>query len=42
MMTVLETTFPSLVKNQNKAITKKDSIKSLLFWSVLFLAGGML
>lgn len=42
MMTVLETTFPNLVKNQNKPITKQDYIKYALFWSVIFLAGGML
>lgn len=42
MMTVLETTFPSLVKNQNKPTTKQDYIKPGLFWSVIFLTGGML
>lgn len=42
MMTVLETTFPSLVKNQNKPTTKQDYIKPGLFWWVIFLTGGML
>lgn len=42
MMTMLEATFPSLVKNQNKPTAKQDFIKSGLFQSVIFLTGGML